>query len=222
MSILSRLLQQHQFWCVLEFDYREYPVYTFDLTTTNKELCAIDRSNVEEFSRYIRSTLQKHNCRVGIGRYDEDRNIYISDLFTDEDARTIHLWIDLRTQAWTRILCPYEGTIHSFANNDNMWDYGPTIILQHVIDTTVFYTLYGHLSLDSLENIQIWDHVQMWECIGSVWNYPINGNRPPHLHFQIIEDLEGKKWDYPWVCSHSKRAYYLQNCPNPHTILDKK
>jgi hypothetical protein len=34
-----------------------------------------------------------------------------------------------------------------FAFNNNFSDYGATIILQHQLDTVVFYTLYGHVSL---------------------------------------------------------------------------
>ncbi|MEP6913389.1 MAG: response regulator, partial [bacterium] len=46
-----------------------------------------------------------------------------------------------------------------------------------------------------------------------------NGDWPPHLHFQIIEDMRVHEGDYPGVCSISERAKYLNNCPNPDLIL---
>ena len=46
-----------------------------------------------------------------------------------------------------------------------------------------------------------------------------NGNWPPHLHFQIIEDMELKEGDYPGVCTSANREKYLANCPNPDLIL---
>jgi hypothetical protein len=46
-----------------------------------------------------------------------------------------------------------------------------------------------------------------------------NGQWPPHLHFQIIKDMQGKKGDYPGVCKESEKDFYLKNCPNPDLIL---
>jgi hypothetical protein len=48
---------------------------------------------------------------------------------------------------------------------------------------------------------------------------PINGDYAPHLHFQIIIDMENKKGDYPGVCSSKTLAFYLQNCPDPNLLL---
>jgi len=46
-----------------------------------------------------------------------------------------------------------------------------------------------------------------------------NGNWPPHLHFQIINDIEGKFGDYPGVCSFKEIDKYSANCINPKYIL---
>ena len=45
--------------------------------------------------------------------------------------------------------------IHSFKNNSNFGDYGPTIVIEHEIEFLKFYTLYGHLSTKSLNQIEI-------------------------------------------------------------------
>jgi peptidoglycan LD-endopeptidase LytH len=47
-----------------------------------------------------------------------------------------------------------------------------------------------------------------------------NGNWPPHLHFQLIADMEGWKGDYPGVCKYSEREKWLGNCPDPDLVLD--
>jgi hypothetical protein len=44
-----------------------------------------------------------------------------------------------------------DGTLHSFNFNAGFGDYGPTIILEHNVENQTFI-LYGHLSLDSLED----------------------------------------------------------------------
>jgi len=48
---------------------------------------------------------------------------------------------------------------------------------------------------------------------------PINGDYAPHLHFQIIIDMEEKTGDYPGVCSENKLEFYKNNCPNPNLLL---
>ena len=46
-----------------------------------------------------------------------------------------------------------------------------------------------------------------------------NGHWPPHLHFQIINDLGGWKGDYPGVCRFSEKEKFMENCPDPDLIL---
>jgi hypothetical protein len=47
-----------------------------------------------------------------------------------------------------------------------------------------------------------------------------NGNWPPHLHFQLIIDMQGMKGDYPGVCKFSERERYLANCPDADLLLN--
>ena len=47
----------------------------------------------------------------------------------------------------------------------------------------------------------------------------VNGDYAPHLHFQIIKDIEGFEGDYPGVSSQNNLAYYSDNCPDPNLIL---
>ena len=86
-----------------------------------------------------------------IGKYNEDRTIYTAKQYLGKNPRTIHLGIDLFAPPGTKILCPVDGKVHSFQNNQGEGDYGPTIILEH----NGFYTLYGHLTLSSIENLEI-------------------------------------------------------------------
>jgi murein DD-endopeptidase MepM/ murein hydrolase activator NlpD len=82
-----------------------------------------------------------------------------------------------------------------------------------------FYTLYGHLSLNSIKNINEGDRIEKGDIFAE-FGIPIeNGQWPPHLHFQIIDDLEGWSGDYPGVCKFSEKEKYLENCPDPDFIL---
>jgi murein DD-endopeptidase MepM/ murein hydrolase activator NlpD len=112
------------------------------------------------------------------------------------------------------------GMIHSYAFNNQFGDYGATLITSHQLDGVSFYTLYGHLSLRDIENISSGQYITRGETIGHFGEPPENGHWPPHLHFQIIIDLELREGDYPGVCRYSEREKYLSNCPDPDLILN--
>jgi murein DD-endopeptidase MepM/ murein hydrolase activator NlpD len=116
-------------------------------------------------------------------------------------------------------MAPLDGIVHSFAFNNAYGDYGATIILTHQLEGVVFHTLYGHLSLNSLKNLQEGDVVRRGDVFCEFGIPFENGQWPPHLHFQIILDMEGYKGDYPGVCAFSQRQHYLANCPDADLIL---
>ena len=57
------------------------------------------------------------------------------------------------------------------------------------------------------------------EIIGGLGTAKVNGDYPPHLHFQIILDIENYQGDYPGVASLNTLAFYKTNCPNPNLLL---
>ena len=98
---------------------------------------------------------------MSIGRYDEPRLLYVAPAFalgprlTDEH-RTIHIGLDLFADAGTPVFAPLDGEIAAFNDNGMNQDYGPVIILRHRTDDgTEFFTLYGHLSRESLAGLSI-------------------------------------------------------------------
>jgi murein DD-endopeptidase MepM/ murein hydrolase activator NlpD len=91
--------------------------------------------------------------------------------------------------------------------------------LEHQLENHTFYTLYGHLTLDSIASIKIGDFIAKGQKLASLGNASVNGDYAPHLHFQIIKNIETNFGDYPGVCSKNKLEYYLENCPNPNLLL---
>ena len=87
------------------------------------------------------------------------------------------------------------------------------------MDNVIFYTLYGHLSLNSIEKISIGDTFNKGETIAVLGDPTINGDYAPHLHFQIINDLQGNDGDYPGVSSLENLSFYKSNCPDPKLVL---
>lgn len=193
-----------------------------DLSTTNRDLQSIHITNPSDCERYINSVLQKQHGQVAYGGYLEQRNLYadkVSFASKPKAQRNIHLGIDYWCSAGTKVVAPLSGTLHGYKNNRSIGDYGPTILLQHEIQGNSFYTLYGHLSLESLDGLEIGQRFDAGMILGTLGASDINVNYAPHLHFQIIQDIEGYVGDYPGVCSRTDLEYYKKNCPDPNILL---
>jgi murein DD-endopeptidase MepM/ murein hydrolase activator NlpD len=87
------------------------------------------------------------------------------------------------------------------------------------MDGTIFYTLYGHLSRSSLLGLQVGQMVSQGEQIAKLGEPAENGDYAPHLHFQLILDLQGRSGDYPGVCCASDLAFFRVNCLDPNLLL---
>jgi murein DD-endopeptidase MepM/ murein hydrolase activator NlpD len=203
-----------------DIDYSSY--YPLDLSVANTYLQHIPLTNPNEYEHYIEQLLKSNNATVAYGGYNEERNLYKrSAVFKDDqtEERNIHIGLDLWIQAGTAVLAAVDGQVHSFQNNDSLGNYGPTIILEHRVDDQTFYTLYGHLSLESISKIKIGQQFKKGEIIATLGDASVNGDYAPHLHFQIINNMGEHKGDYPGVCSKSMLDFYLQNCPDPNLLL---
>jgi murein DD-endopeptidase MepM/ murein hydrolase activator NlpD len=158
-----------------------------------------------------------------VGGYDEERAIYSGPVFAAPDgteARTIHLGIDIFEAAGTPVFAPLAGRVHSFQDNANPKDYGPTIILEHAVTSQLtFYTLYGHLSRDSLDGLAVGKPVAVGEEVARLGEAAVNGDWPPHLHFQVILDMQGRQGDYPGVFKKSEREQWKRISPDPAPLL---
>ncbi|MFL5786546.1 MAG: peptidoglycan DD-metalloendopeptidase family protein [Flavisolibacter sp.] len=216
-------LRQYQFHPVVPFEGTD-KLLLLDFTDKNKELTPDILNNTSLFIKYINSKLQTSDAIYGIGGYNEHRTIYdrsrLFDSENGEEPRRLHLGIDIWGKPYTYVMAPLDGIVHSFAFNNLLGDYGATIILSHRLEDFSFYTLYGHLSLNSLKNLQVGNSIKKGDVF-TEFGIPFeNGQWPPHLHFQIILDMEGMEGDYPGVCKYSEREKYLSNCPDPDLILD--
>jgi 4-aminobutyrate aminotransferase-like enzyme/Ser/Thr protein kinase RdoA (MazF antagonist) len=173
----------------------------------------------------IFSQMQAAGAEAGIGRYNEARLVYTSEMFkarTEEmpENRTVHLGIDLYKRSGAPVYAPLDGTVYSIANNTAPLDYGPTIILEHrTDDNPSFYTLYGHLDPDSISGIDVGMSIEKGQQIACIGVPESNGGWPPHLHFQIILDLLGETGTFPGVARPSERDIWLNICPDPNLIL---
>lgn len=221
IEILASL--SHDFVPVVASEYKREVYFPLDLSSANKTLDVHILQQPKLHHRQLQEFLKVNEANVAYGGYLEQRKLYDrSDYFTSDDPndqRNIHLGIDLWCEAGTAVISPLNGKVHSFQVNTNFGDYGPTIILEHQERKHTFYTLYGHLSSVSLANLKIGQIVIAGEQIGALGEPEENGDYAPHLHFQIIDDLQNFVGDYPGVASRSQLEFYKRNCPDPNLLL---
>ncbi len=216
-KLIDRIKQQQPF-PVLGQDYAAADYLHLDLSIHNPDFESRNVTTYEGLDAYVQEVLTKQRAKVGYGGYAEHRIFYQqSPLFNDGKAkpRCIHLGMDLWQAAGTPVYAPLDAQVHSFAYNDGVLDYGATIILRHELENLALYTLYGHLSRASLEGLTTGKAIARGEPFATFGTRHENGGWVPHLHFQLMLDMESKTGDYPGVATKSDAARYLENCPDP-------
>src|SRR6266566_5018126 len=211
---------------ILESDLRIAPSVVFDLSVGSTFLGADPGAAVTPaVTEKIFHEIKRAGAVAGIGRYDEARLVYTSRLFgasgnpTDE-RRTIHLGIDLFVEPGTPIRAPLDSVVHILANNSAPLDYGPLVILRHEIgDGEEFFTLFGHLTKDTLTGLKVGQRIARGENFARVGATSENGGWAPHVHFQIILDLLELGADFPGVAYASQRAVWTSLSPDPNLLL---
>lgn len=189
--------------------------------STGAQLCGEDIAglNVAEFGELINRTMAEAGTAFSFGRYAEPRGLYSNANFATGDSaesRTVHMGIDLFCGAGTPVFAPLDATVEYVANNAKELDYGPLVILRHnTEDVGDFFTLYGHLGMETLDRVSAGQLIVAGEEFATVGAPPGNGNWPPHLHFQLINDLLDLGVDFPGVALKSQQEYWLGLSPSP-------
>ena len=206
---------------MIPFDLRAGELVVFDFTAASTDFAQIDINDVMGFTERLFVRISDSDLPVGVGRYDEDRVLYRhSPLFNGEaERRSVHLGIDLFVMEGTEVMTPLPARVHSVADNTGLGNYGPTVILEHELEGTPFWTLYGHLGRHSVIRLEMGQPLDAGEEFAEVGDLSENGSWPPHLHFQIMADLQGHSGDFPGVAAPSKRERWLEICPDPNLIL---
>ena len=211
---------------VLELDVRDEPVMIIDLSIDSPLLTGDPADNDEpSLTKRLFAKMEEDGVRVAVGGYDEPRLVYVAPAFSlgprpTDEHRTIHIGLDLFAQAGTVVLAPLDGMVHAFADNAFPQDYGPVIILRHETDGgDEFFTLYGHLSRESIRELRVGDRVHAGAPIATLGAPDVNGGWTPHLHLQVMLDLLGLGTDFPGVAPPSRRRAWITLCPDPNLLV---
>jgi murein DD-endopeptidase MepM/ murein hydrolase activator NlpD len=109
----------------------------------------------------------------------------------------IHLGLDFYTKAGTKVFAPLEGKVVEIIDqweNESRekpkeghlhYSYGPVVRLEHNVGGRIFYTIYGHLSRESLKGLHIGKKIGAGDVIGKIGQTHENGGWSPHVHFGL-------------------------------------
>src|SRR5439155_6350729 len=86
-------------------------------------------------------------------------------------------------------------------------------------DGLPFFSLYGHLSPETLTHLRAGTPVQAGELLGWVGSPPSNGDWAPHVHVQLLLDLLDLGADHPGVAAPSQEDTWLGLSPDPALLL---
>ena len=209
---------------LLGMDLRTTLVAPLDFSAGSSLIASDPVDNApSELDRRVRRVLAEAGATVGAGGYDEARLIYH---WPNEprggEPRTIHMGLDLSLAADSPLCAPLDGIVFGFENADAHHDYGPVIVLQHRTtgpDPVPFYTLYGHLTRDSLVGLQIGQPIARGVEFARVGRAPGNGDWWEHVHVQLITDMLDVPCNVDGAVRASERAIWHGICPDPNLLL---
>jgi len=189
-------------------------------------LVSLDTSsrNLEVASAKMAHYISEAGATFAIGGYLEARALYSSAAFegplVGDERRTIHLGLDVFGPAGSAVRAPLAGVVHAWADNREPLDYGPVIILKHLTpEGDEFFTLYGHLSRESLDGLYLGRSLAAGEAFAAIGSRDVNGGWVPHLHFQVITDLLGLGCHFQGVGRPIEIDIRQVFCPDPNLIL---
>ncbi|MFT5502675.1 MAG: murein DD-endopeptidase MepM/ murein hydrolase activator NlpD [Gammaproteobacteria bacterium] len=203
------------------------PVFRPALNSSNTIKMDLSAANLEfagkqgvDLDKAIESKIYQSGCIAAVGGYLENRSVYAAtDLFDGDSERCIHIGVDVFIGDGTEVFLPLDGQVQSCCHRNVSGDYGPVIIMEHELSGCRFYSLYGHLSEQSLVGLSPGKKFASGELIARIGGRPGNGNWSPHLHFQLIADMQGLVNDYPGVVRKVDLDFYRTNCPDPTSLL---
>lgn len=161
--------------------------------------------------------LKQYDWAVG-GYNEQRRGMYTAPQYKNE--RNIHMGIDIWAKAGQSVYAFWNGEVAYLQDNDEVGNYGGTIVTRHFFGEGSLFALYGHLSKASLEMVHEGEEIKKGHKLGELGTHSENGGWVPHLHFQL-SCQDPKEADMPGVVAPENRADALQIYPDPRSVLGK-
>ncbi|HZJ19309.1 MAG TPA: aminotransferase class III-fold pyridoxal phosphate-dependent enzyme [Pricia sp.] len=199
--------------------------YPLDLGVSSQWLgMQADFDDLDLFQFKIDRLQKKHPNKIPAGGYLEPRTVYTTSEYgrignSGPENRSIHLGLDFWLPAGTAVNALFDGEVVTSVNDAGDKEYGGLIILKHKTKTFDFFTLYGHLSVASIQKKEVGQSIKKGENIGYLGHPEENGNWAPHLHFQVMLSMLGYATDFPGVGYFNQIEVWKSVCPDPNLLF---
>jgi len=200
-------------------------VHPLDLSVSSTLIGDREAANDPELFQFHLDRMQKEvPDKILAGGYLEPRALYTSEVYDrvgkhGKESRSVHLGVDFWIPVGTPVHALYDGEVIAAVHDKGDKLYGGLIILKHSEGNLVFYTLYGHQNLKSVNRWNPGDRIRQGEEISSIANFPENGNWAPHLHFQLMLSLLDYQNDFPGVAYPDELEVWKDLCPDPGLLF---
>jgi len=200
-------------------------VHPLDLSVSSRWMGHREEAaDLEHFQHKLKALQREVPEKIIAGGYMEPRALYDTEAYdrmgnNGKESRTIHLGIDFWVAQGTPVHALFDGEVITAVNDAGDKEYGGLVILKHREGTVDFYTLHGHLSLESVLKHRAGNRIRKGEQIGIIGVPPENGNWAPHLHFQVMLSLLNYVDDFPGVAYPSETEIWGSICPDPNLLF---
>lgn len=201
-------------------------VLPLDLSVSGTWLGQSTEFNNLDLFQFKIDQLQKANpdCIIS-GGYLEPRPIYTSLDYAKignigRENRSIHLGVDFWIPESTPVHAPYTGQVVMVVNDEGEKAYGGMIVLKHEDEGLCFFSLYGHLSKQSVFEQSVGNTIAKGERFAEIGSKHENGNWAPHLHFQVMLSLFDFYNDFPGVIYPNQKDVWSGICPDPNLLFN--
>ncbi|MEK9613881.1 MAG: aminotransferase class III-fold pyridoxal phosphate-dependent enzyme, partial [Flavobacteriaceae bacterium] len=200
-------------------------VHFLDLSISSNWLgTSSDFQDVNYFQFKIDQLQKEHFDSIIAGGYLEHRPLYTSSAYDKIgnhgiESRCVHLGVDFWLPSQTAVFALWDGEIETVVEDRGDKTYGGLMIIKHKTDAFEFYSLYGHLSLDSIKKHKKGTRIPKGSKIAELGAPNENGNWAPHLHFQLMLTLMNFKDDFPGVAYSNQKSVWKSICPDPNLFF---
>ncbi|MGH6893361.1 MAG: aminotransferase class III-fold pyridoxal phosphate-dependent enzyme, partial [Dongiaceae bacterium] len=173
----------------------------------------------DEAERLWRHIAAQEGIELGIGPWGEDRPVYSSDafrsVFAPDKRRSLHLGLDLFAPAGTNVRTPLDATVVDLFETDIPLDYGHAVLLRHELEGLVFYSLWGHLSAQTVRDRKLGERLTAGDVVGQLGGTHENGNWQPHVHIQLTTYTPEHAADIIGAGEPGYRGVWTELFPDP-------
>lgn len=191
------------------------PIYV-NMSSENSELMEISRNETQrEFDAYVFGKIKEAGAEFALSNYLENRSAMLCEYpQMVAEKRYYHLGLDVSAPLGTKLYAPLDGIVTISEYEEGEGNYGGMVVLEHDVGGLIFYSLYGHLNLNSLPNVG--DRIKKGDNFAAIGDFEENGNWFRHTHLQVLTEAGYRDgWTNKGYCSEKDIPTIGEYCPSP-------